>query len=198
MGSSASKEPDSDRLEENRAEEPSTGFLREVWEWMKSLVIALCVVVLIHQYVFHLSTVKGSSMQPTLEEGEWLFINKIVRYFGSPERGDIIVVKDPESDNSDHPYLVKRVVAVAGDEVHIRQGKLYINGEAVKESYTDSLIEDGRIEPYKVKPGEVFIMGDNRHRYASLDSRSFGAVPLSKVEGRAEWILWPVNRMRPL
>lgn len=198
MGSSASKEPDSERLEENRAEESSTGFLREVWEWMKSLVIALCVVVLIHQYVFHLSTVKGSSMQPTLEEGEWLFINKIVRYFGSPERGDIIVVKDPESDNSDHPYLVKRVVAVAGDEVHIRQGKLYINGEAVKESYTDSLIEDGRIEPYKVKPGEVFIMGDNRHRYASLDSRSFGAVPLSKVEGRAEWILWPVNRMRPL
>jgi len=198
MSSSVPREPDSERMGEGPAEEHSTSFLREVWEWMKSLVVALCIVVLVHQFVFHLSMVKGASMKPTLEDGEWLFINKTIRYFGTPERGDVIVVKDPESEDSDHPFLVKRVVAVAGDEVHIRKGKLYINGEAVQEDYTDSLIEDGRIEPYKVKPGEVFIMGDNRHRYASLDSRTFGAVPLSKVEGRAEWIVWPFHKIRTL
>ncbi|OXM84950.1 signal peptidase I [Paenibacillus rigui] len=204
MSSSTPKEPDSERIgeREHRHEAHSTGFLKEIWEWMKSLVVALCIVMLVHQYIFHLSMVKGGSMQPTLEEGEWLFINKAFRYVSSPERGDVIVVRDPEEGEGDeespHPYLVKRVVAVAGDEVHIRQGKLYINGEAAQESYTDSPIEDGRIEPYQVKPGEVFVMGDNRHRYASLDSRSFGAVPLAKLEGRAEWILWPFYKMKKL
>jgi signal peptidase I len=198
MRDSTPKEPDTEPIGDNRVEEHSTGFLKEIWEWMKSLVVALCIVVLVHQYMFHLSTVKGASMQPTLEEGEWLFINKTIRFIGSPARGDVIVVKDPEGEDSVHPYLVKRVGARPGHPVHLRQGKLHCHGDPLTENSTDSLIEDGRIEPNKVKPGEVFIMGDNRHRYASLDSRTFGAVPMDKVEGRAEWILWPLSKVRNL
>ncbi|TDF97244.1 signal peptidase I [Paenibacillus piri] len=190
------KKPDVQLTGEALPEENASGFLAEVWDWMKSIVIALLIVVLVHQYGFHLSTVKGASMQPTLEEGEWLFINKTIRFTGTPKRGDIIVVKEPEGIDSDHPYLVKRVVAVAGDEVTIRQGKLYVNGDEVREVYTDSPIEDGRFDPYTVQQDCLFVMGDNRHRHASYDSRSFGAISIDQVEGRADLIVWPLKKIR--
>ncbi|UUZ82980.1 signal peptidase I [Paenibacillus sp. P26] len=179
-------------------EETETGLLMEVWDWFKSIVIAMIVVILLHQFVFHLSTVKGASMQPTLEEGEWLFINKTVRITGSVHRGDVVVIKEPSGEDGLHPFLVKRVVAVAGDEVSVRSGKLYVNGQEAKEAYTDAPIEDGRFEPYTVAKGHIFVMGDNRHRYASYDSRTFGAVPLTDIEGRAQWIVWPLNKFRSL
>ncbi|TVY10192.1 signal peptidase I [Paenibacillus cremeus] len=180
------------------AEDDGTGLLMEIWDWMKSIVVALLAVIVIHQFVFHLSTVKGASMQPTLEEGEWLFINKTIRFAGEPKRGDVVVIKEPAGSDATHPYLVKRVVAVAGDEISIRRGTLYVNGAPVQEAYTDSIIEDGRFEPYTIAEGHLFVMGDNRHKYASYDSRSFGAVSLSQLEGRAEWIVWPMNKWRNL
>lgn len=178
-------------------EEDGTGLMLEVWDWMKSIAIAMIAVIVIHQFGFHLSTVRGSSMQPTLEEGEWLFINKTIRYAGTPGRGDVVVIKESDGDSL-HPYLVKRVVAVAGDEVYIRSGKLYVNEQEVQEDYTDSTIEDGWFEPYTVAANHLFVMGDNRHRYASKDSRSFGAVSLAQVEGKAEWIVWPLQKWRSL
>ncbi|CAG7649774.1 signal peptidase I [Paenibacillus allorhizosphaerae] len=179
-------------------EDEGTGLLLEVWDWMKSIVIALIAVVVIHQFGFHLSTVRGASMQPTLEEGEWLFINKTVRFTGFLKRGDVVVIKEADGIASTHPYLVKRVIAVAGDEVSIRSGKLYVNDQEVQEAYTDSAIEDGRFEPYTVADNHLFVMGDNRHRYASYDSRSFGAVSIGQVEGKAEWIVWPLQKWRSL
>jgi signal peptidase I len=194
----AQRKPDSELAGEMLAAEGSAGLLAEVWDWMKSIVIALLIVVLIHQYGFHLSTVKGASMQPTLEEDEWLFINKTVHFIGGLKRGDVVVVKEPEGNDADHPFLVKRVVAVAGDEVEIRQGQLIINGTKVEETYTDSMIEDGRVAPFTVPAGSLFVMGDNRHRHASYDSRSFGAVSEAAVEGRAELIVWPFRKFRAL
>jgi signal peptidase I len=174
------------------------GLLLEVWDWMKAIVVAMVVLVFIHQYLFYPSTVKGSSMEPTLREGQWLFINKMIRYTGTPARGDIVVIKDPAGADSPHPFLVKRVVAVAGDEVFIRNGKLYVNGVEAKETYIDSKIEDGWFEPFYVGEQHLFVMGDNRHRDKSLDSRSFGAVSVTQVEGRAEWIIWPISNWRSL
>lgn len=174
------------------------GWPREMWEWFKMMAVALILVVLVHQYLFHVSAVRGNSMQPTLEEGEWLFINKTLRYAGSLQRGDIVVLREPADAEEGPTYLVKRVVAVAGDEVHIRRGKLYVNGKEADEPYTETSIQDGRFEPLTVADGYVFVMGDNRRRYASNDSRSFGAVPLSLVEGRAEWIVWPIRQWRNL
>lgn len=198
MGIFTSKRPDEKPSGEIMAAETPSGLLVEVWDWIKSIVIALLVVAVVHQYGFHLSTVKGSSMQPTLEEDEWLFINKTIRFIGSPERGDVVVVREPNSKEANQIYLVKRIVAVAGDEVRIQQGKLYINGLFAEESYTDSLIEDGRFEPMTIPLGSLFLMGDNRHRYASNDSRSFGTVSVDKVEGRAEMILWPLLKIKIL
>jgi signal peptidase I len=197
MGFFASKKS-GEKLAGNIMAESPAVLVTEVWDWIKSVIIGLLVVAVIHQYGFHLSMVKGASMQPTLEEDEWLFINKTIRYIGSPGRGDVVVVKEPEGSDTAHPYLVKRVVAIAGDEVRIQQGTLYINGSITAENYTDSLIEDGRLGPYTVPEGSLFVMGDNRHRHASYDSRSFGAVSVDKVEGRAELIVWPLPKIRIL
>ncbi|WP_159888274.1 signal peptidase I [Paenibacillus puerhi] len=174
------------------------GLGREIWEWFKMMVMATIVVTLVHQFLFHVSAVKGGSMQPTLHDGEWLFINKAFRYLKTPERGDIIVLRSPDGTNSGSSFLVKRVVAVAGDEVHVSRGKLFVNGEETVEPYTDSAIQDGRFEPLTVEEGYVFVLGDNRRRYASNDSRSFGTVSLKLVVGRAEWIVWPVRQWRSL
>jgi signal peptidase I len=177
------------------AEAETRSFLAEVWGWMKATVIALCAVVLIHEFGFNFSTVRGQSMQPTLQEGEWLFVDKAAMWLHPPRSGDIVILREPEQVRAgDHPYLVKRVVAVAGDEVEIRGAKLYVNGALRQEPYVDSAVEDGDYGPTVVGERQVFVMGDNRHRFASEDSRSFGAVPLRLIEGRADAILWPLER----
>jgi signal peptidase I len=170
-------------------------FLAEVWDWMKATVAALIVVLLIHQFGFNFSTVRGHSMQPTLEEGEWLFVNRAAVSFGKPRRGDVVILKEPAvAGGDDRSYLVKRVVAVSGDKVEIRRGKLYVNGQEQAEPYVDTPAEDGDYGPTVVGEKCVFVMGDNRHRYASEDSRTFGPVPLKLVQGRAEFIMWPFSK----
>jgi signal peptidase I len=166
----------------------------EIWDWIKSISVALIIVIVLNLYVFNLSTVKGHSMEPTLQEKEWLFINKIVYITGSPKRGDVVILKDPVKQEVDRKFLVKRVVGLPGDRVEIRSGKLYVNGDIVQEPYTDIRIEDGDHGPFVVEEGRYFVMGDNRHQGASLDSRSFGSVASGLIEGRADFILWPMGK----
>lgn len=171
----------------------------ELWDWTKSILIALLVVILVHQFGFNLSTVRGHSMQPTLQEGEWLFVNKAITYLKAPQRGEIVILNETDSQViMKYPFLVKRIVAIAGDEVQGRAGLLYVNGDKVAEPYTDTLIEDGDFGPTRVGPGYVFVMGDNRHAAASADSRWFGAVPASLIQGRAEYVLWPLRMVTKL
>lgn len=174
---------------------PTRSVAEELWDWTKSIAVALVIVILLNMFVFNLSTVKGHSMEPTLREKEWLFVNKLTFLIGHPERGDVVILKDPDMQSVDRQYLVKRVVATPGDKVEIRGGKLYVNGEAVSEPYTDIKIEDGDRGPIVVEEGRYFVMGDNRHQLASKDSRTFGTVSEKAIQGRAEFILWPLRQM---
>lgn len=174
---------------------PSRSLGEELWDWTKSIAVALIIVILLNMYVFNLSTVKGHSMEPTLQEKEWLFVNKLAFLIGHPNRGDIVILKDPDIKSVERQYLVKRVVATPGDTVDIRGGKLYVNGNAVIEPYTDIFIEDGDRAPIVVEEGCYFVMGDNRHQSASKDSRIFGTVPENLIQGRADFILWPLREM---
>lgn len=166
----------------------------EIWDWTKSISVALILVILLNMYVFNLSTVKGHSMEPTLKEKEWLFVNKFSFLIGHPSRGDVVILKDPDMRSLDRQYLVKRVVGVPGDRIEIRGGKLYVNGETVAEPYTDIQIEDGDRRAVIVPEGHYYVMGDNRHQMASKDSRTFGAVPEAAIQGRAEFIIWPLGQ----
>ncbi|EFM10296.1 signal peptidase I [Paenibacillus curdlanolyticus YK9] len=165
--------------------------------WIKTVSIALTVVLLLHAFVFHLSKVEGHSMEPTLHDRDWLFVNKLVYLLRNPKLDEVVILRDP-TDDPDKRLLVKRVVGVPGDKIEIRQKVLFRNGVQVEEPYVDTAIEDFDYGPYTVPEGFYFVMGDNRHSRASRDSRSFGPVERERINGRADWIVWPMKEMNGL
>jgi signal peptidase I len=176
-------------------EEAKINFAAELWDWTKSILLALAIVFIIHQFIFNLSKVEGHSMEPTLEDKERLFVNKIVYLIGEPNYNNVVILKDPRGGKQ---FLVKRIVAVSGDTVEIRNQQLFVNGEKVDEPYIAAPIEGRDYGPITVDEGHYFVMGDNRHFGESLDSRDFGAVRSDLIKGRAEYILWPITKMDKL
>jgi signal peptidase I len=188
-----------DRRDDDAARDDGTqSFMTELWDWVKSIGTALVIVFVLHTFVFNLSTVKGSSMQPTLEDGEWLFVNKWVYWVGEPKRGDVVILKDPSGGFGKREYLVKRIVALPGDTVEVKNHELYVNGEKYNEPYIDVQFEDADFSSLTVEKGHYFVIGDNRHAGASRDSRSFGSVPDEMIKGRADFILWPLKKIKKL
>lgn len=173
-------------------------WVREVLDWGKTLAIALIVVLVLHAFVFNLSTVEGQSMEPTLVEKEWLFVNKFVYLIGKPSPEDVVILEDPDAMPGVKEYLVKRVIGVPGDEIEIRNHQLYRNGELIIERYTDIEIDGPDLAPLLIEEGQYFVMGDNRHPRASRDSRSFGTVDEKVIRGRADLILWPITKIDKL
>jgi signal peptidase I len=164
---------------------------KELLSWVKLIVLAVLIATGIYFYGFNLMTVQGKSMQPTLQNGDKMFVNRAVYLLSEPNLSDVVILKEPAFSSWSDPFLVKRVVAIAGDTVEIRGGILYRNGKQVSEPYTDVGVEDGDYGPDTILKGNVFVMGDNRHLGSSKDSRYFGQVPLQYIVGRAEWIVWP-------
>lgn len=130
--------------------------------------------------------IPSESMTHTLEKNDLILVDKLIYRFTKPNRGDIIVFHKP-GDPDDAPALIKRVVGVEGDILEVKQMKLFRNGQPIKEPYLHEPI-GGDFGPYKVKPGHLFMMGDNRNN--SMDSRFWGQLPLENVLGRAEMIIW--------
>ncbi len=162
-------------------------------EFLVILLVAFALVFgFVRPFILEAFFIPSQSMVPTLEVGDRVFVNKFGYRFWEPERGDIIVFRSVEGEEED---LIKRVVAVPGDEVAVRQGVLDVNGEPQEESY----VNDGRSRdrssygPTKVSEGEVFAMGDNRGN--SRDSRFFGPVPTENIEGEAFFMFWPSSRI---
>lgn len=143
--------------------------------------------------------VSGESMLDNLQDGDYLFVEKLSYAFSSPKRGDIVICYYPDSyytsQNKEYYTRVKRVVAVAGDTVETRDGRLYVNGEAVEEPYlTESRSTTAGIEtPVTVQDGTVFVLGDNRvNSRDSRDSR-IGAIPLERIIGKPHFVLFPLS-----
>lgn len=179
----------------NSAEETKMNFTHELWDWTKSILMALAIVFIIHQFVFNLSKVEGHSMEPTLVDKERLFVNKISLMLKEPTQGNIVILKHPRGGEQ---FLVKRIIGVPGDTIEIRNQQLFINGQLMEESYTASPIEGRDFGPLIVDQDHYFVMGDNRFFGESLDSRDFGVVPSNLIKGRAEFILWPVMKFEKL
>jgi len=170
---------------------PAGRWKKEAMEWIKTLAAAFVIVFFLHHFVFNLSVVEGQSMQPTLEQSERLFVNKAAYLFGEPRRGDVVILRNPGHNREQ--YLVKRVVGVPGDVLEIRQNKLYVNGELYDRPYSaDAPVPGGDEGPIDIPPGYYYVLGDNRSN--SLDSRYFGLVAGSLIEGRADFILWPLSK----
>ena len=137
----------------------------------------------------------SESMVPTLQVWDRLLINKLAYDLEGPERGDIVLFRDPEG--GEEP-LIKRVVGVPGDEITVREGTLFLNGEPQKEPYVVKRAcvrgapRTCSFDPVTVPKGHVFVMGDNRAN--SYDSRFFGPVPEETLIGEALFRFWPPGR----
>lgn len=160
-----------------------------VYEWLDSLVFAFLTILIVFTFLFRIVGVSGTSMMPTLQNGNWLAIRAINAEF---QRGDIVVVTQP---NDLHEPIIKRVIGLGGDEININfeTGDVTVNGTVLSEPYIAEPTHH-RFDiafPVTVPEGCVFVMGDNRNN--SLDSRSstIGFIDCGYILGVAEFRILP-------
>jgi signal peptidase I len=179
-------------------------------EYAEAIVVALVLALLIRTFVVQAFKIPSGSMEPTLEIGDHILVNKFIYgikipfthlSFGAwtqPKRGEVIVFIYPLEPEKD---FIKRVIGVPGDTVRIVNKKLYINGAEAQDPHAvykeDTLLpgdaqKRDNFGPITVPPGKIFVLGDNRDR--SLDSRFWGFVPLEDVKGKAFIIYWSWDR----
>lgn len=195
--------------QEPEAEAPSTSF----WPWgihglietVEVLALALLMFLLVRSVAQNF-VVDGGSMEPTFHNGEMLIVNKLAyknfdlswlpftekddwRPFGAPQAGDVVVFKFPQDQNRD---FIKRVVAIPGQTVEVRGGKVYLDGIQQNEPYLDQA-PTYDYGPVAVPEGQIFVLGDNRNN--SYDSHSWGLLDQSLLIGRAEFRYWPLGRV---
>jgi signal peptidase I len=164
------------------------GALGMVVEVVVIVAAAFVIALLVQWLLVKPFTIHQISMEPTLIEGDRVLISRLTYHFRDPESGDVVVFDSPINENED---LVKRVVAVAGDEVAIKDGALYVNGVAQEEPYLLEQDFEG-YEPGLVVPeSQVYVLGDNRNN--SGDSRIFGPIAIDSIIGKAFVIYWPIS-----
>jgi signal peptidase I len=195
-------------------EEERGGLLSFFRELPGLILVAFVLALLIKTFLVQAFFIPSASMVPTLEIGDRVLVNKLVYDFGEPQRGDIIVFEDPNAQDVDRGFFgavwhwlteglgfataeqqdfIKRVVAIPGDRLEIKEGEVFINGEPQQESYTVRPGSDN-FGPVIIDPDRVFVMGDNRPN--SSDSRSLlGQISYEKIVGKAFVLLWPPSRV---
>ncbi len=170
---------------------------REAREWISSILIALVLTLIIRTYVIQAFKIPSGSMRPTLMEGDKLFVNKYVYRFEKPQRGDIVVFKYPVDPKKD---FIKRLVAFSGEEVEIRDGRIYVDGKMLDDPASFGKFYYYNHDPYggpgdkiRVPEDSYYMLGDNSAN--STDSRFWGFVPKQNMLGKAVFRWWPPKRV---
>ena len=159
--------------------------------WVRDLIISLAISAFIIVFLYQPVKVEGTSMMPSLEDQERIFVNKFVYRLESIQRGDIVVFRYPRDPSKS---FIKRVIGVAGDHIRIDSGQVYVNGEALDEDYVPNAFTDQRSYPDVIVPDDCyFVLGD--HRSMSNDSRDFGPVAVSFIYGKAVFGYWPMDKL---
>jgi signal peptidase I len=156
------------------------GFLIDVLE---TLVLAVVLFVSINLVSARIR-VDGASMEPTLVSGEYVIVSRLSYRLGSPQRGDIIVFHFPRDPKEEY---IKRVIGLPGDVVEVKNGSVYVNGQALDETYLK--VKTNYPGTWNVPEGQLFVLGDNRNN--SSDSHDWGTVPMDYVVGKALLVYWP-------
>lgn len=174
------------------------GRIRGILEWVLVFAVAICASLLIRRFVVEFYKVPSGSMIETIQEGDNVVGEKISFRSRAPQAGEIVTFDDPTGSGY---TLIKRVIATGGQQVDIKDGVVYVDGVAQDEPYTQGKPSYPLSQqapgvtvsfPYTVPEGYLWVMGDNRTN--SLDSRYFGAIPVSSVTSRAVWTYWPLDR----
>ena len=168
-------------------------------DWLVSIIVAVALAFCIRTFLVEPYMVEGSSMYPTLKNHERLIVDKLSYFVTNPKRGEIVVFRFPKDESRD---FIKRVIAVGGDTIEMKDGQVFVNGQVLKEDYIYKNDPKGKnISSYRktiVPEGTIFVLGDNRNN--SEDSRfaDVGFVPHKLVKGRALVCFWPLGSMRTI
>lgn len=190
-------------VQSEQSQDPPKKEKSEALEWLKAIVIAVVLVLLIRWLFFAPFIVDGPSMQPNFHTGERIIVNKILYDIRGPKHGEVVVFHVP-SEGRD---FIKRVIGVPGDTVKVEGDTVTVNGQVVEENYiqdvlnekhnnnelynTESNFPNDIVTEGTVPAGHVFVLGDNRSN--STDSRRIGFVPYSDIIGRADLVFWPLK-----
>lgn len=175
--------------------------IKEVTGWLKSIGLAVVVTFIVVNFLGQFTLVHGNSMLPTLGHNDVLVIEKLTQRFGEFKPGDIVVVKIPELLGNGKTYAIKRIVAVQGQKITIREGKVFVDGVLLQEPYVngnETQIVQGIHDDLTVPAGGVYLLGDNRLPGESRDSRTFGPVDVERIVGRVVFRLFPLGRLGTL
>lgn len=169
----------------------SSSIKKEIKEWLIAIVIALAIAFVIKGFVFDLIQVSGTSMVPTLHNGDRVAVEKLSLYTNNIKRDQIVIL---DSGDKEHTIYIKRVIGLPGENLEIKNGFVYINGKKLNEPYLKpGTFTSGDIK-ITVPENTVFVLGDNRE--VSEDSRYIGPIPLNRLKGHAIFRLYPFNQIK--
>lgn len=175
--------------EENTLARGAKKFGLVIFEAVKVIVISLAIILPIRYFLVQPFIVKGASMQPNFHDSEYLIINEIDYRLNDPERGEVIILKDPLDPQV---YFIKRIIGLPGETVEIKNGRVFINDQALIETYIEEFGTD-TFDAVKLELEQYYVMGDNRTN--SFDSRKFGPVPRKSIIGKAWFRGWPFDKI---
>ena len=168
---------------------------RAIIEWVVVLIVALGVAVGMRTFVVQTFYIPSGSMEPTLNIGDRILVDKLSYHLHAVHRGDIIVFARPPGETLEPGVndLVKRVIGLPGETISGQNGQVYINGKPLAEPWLPKGVVTGNFSPVKIPSGHYFVMGDNRD--FSSDSRVFGPISGSLIVGRVVMRIWPLSHI---
>jgi len=166
--------------------ERRSGALRFILDIAETLILSVVLFAVINAVSARIR-VDGASMQPTLETGEFVIVNKLAYMLGKVQIGDVIVFHFPRDPEQEY---IKRVIGLPGDQVTVQDGKVSVNGQPLNEDYIAA--PPAYESTWEVPADSLFVLGDNRNN--SSDSHNWGPVPLDYVVGKAVFVYWPPTR----
>lgn len=189
-----SRMEDPDYLDDDYIEEESESIFKELLGWIAYILIIIGMTYLIITYVGQRTRVSGSSMEPTLTDGDNLIVDKLTYRFRDPKRYDVIVFPYQYQKNT---FYIKRIIGLPGERVQVADGYVYINGELLDEHFGKEVMDDPGIAENEITLGEdeYFVLGDNRNHSSDSRESSVGVIHRDDLMGRA-WIrIWPLDKI---
>jgi signal peptidase I len=180
---------------------------RWIVELVGVVVVAVLVAVLLRTFVVATYSIPSGSMEPTLQIGDRIVVDKLSYHLHGVDRGNIVVFTTPSNEDCAGPPvadLVKRVIGLPGETISLQDGSVYIDGRLLPEPYLPSEVRTDTYpgpsangyslhHPYRIPAGDVFVMGDNRPD--SCDSRYWGPIKESTIVGQVDFRIWPLSRI---
>jgi signal peptidase I len=180
---------------EDANEKPRRRWRRTILEWLGVIGGGIAIALLVEAFLIQAFWIPSPSMEPTLDVGDRVLVNKLSYKFHDVNRGDVVVFERPPGastgQNDEIKDLIKRVIAVGGDTVEAKEGNVYVNGDQIDEDYLEPGTPTDNLPLTEIPDGQVFVMGDNRTN--SEDSRIFGPIDEDAIVGRAFIRVLPIT-----